>query len=225
MLYPTHQRYGQVFGLGGAAIGASLGLLPVVALSDFNSFSELIIEVFVVLLYVYVCYSGSVFGSEFPDIDSPGSIPARKHFFIQKLFKLFQVKHRGKFSHDFTSLFLLFGSLYLVVHLLFAPLMSGLLSLGVSNSDLMPLIALLSTDGLLSNLLEVYIIFTLLGAYSHLIADASTKQGVWIFWSLKVHIVPVFITRITIGGKQPFSQIFNTGTGWEMRSTCFTTSA
>lgn len=216
MLYPTHHRYGQVYGFGGAAIGAGLGLLPVINLSQATSFSGLIGDIIIALLFVYVCYRGSVFGSEFPDIDSPGSIPARKHYLIQKIFKLFKVKHRGKFSHDFTSLLIVFGSIYLFLELVVGPGMKGLLALGVGNSELTPLIALLSSGGLLLRLFEVYIIFTLIGAYSHLIADASTKQGVWIFWSIKVHIVPVFITRIEIGGRKPFEQIFNTGTGWEL---------
>lgn len=94
--------------------------------------------------------------------------------------------------------------------------MGMILKNGVGNSDVTPLIALLSGDGLLLSLAKTYVVFSLVGAYSHLIADASTKQGVWLLWSIKIHIVPVFITRIKIGGQEPFSDIFNTGTGWEM---------
>lgn len=149
-------------------------------------------------------------------LDSPGSIPARKHYFLQKLFKYGGVKHRGKFSHDFASLGLLFGGMYLFVDSMFGNLMSFILSRGLGNSELTPLFALLSSDGLVLGLLKVYILFTLIGSYSHLIADASTKQGVWLFWTFKIHVIPIWITKIRIGGEQPFSKIFNTGTGWEM---------
>lgn len=216
MLYPTHKRYGQVFGLTGIAIGASLGLLPVVNISEMNSLGEMSGEIIVSGLFMYACYQGALFGAEFPDIDSPGSIPARKHYFIRQLFKAFQVNHRGKFSHDFISLLILFGGIYLSLLLGLGPIMEGLLYAGVGNSELTPLIALFSNGGLLLNLALSYTVFALIGAYSHLIADASTKQGVWLFWSIKIHIVPVFITKWSFGGKKPFEKIFNTGTGWEM---------
>lgn len=216
MLYPTHHRYGQVYGLVGASIGAGIGLLPVINFSQATTISGLLGEILVALMFVMACYRGSVFGAEFPDIDSPGSIPARKHFFLQKLFRFFKIKHRGKFSHDFTSLLIVFGSIYLLLDLFLGPSMKGLLALGVGDSNLTPLIALLSSGGLLLSLLKTYVVFVLVGAYSHLLADASTKQGVWLFWRFRIHIVPVFITKIEIGGNKPFAQIFNTGTGWEM---------
>lgn len=214
MLYPTHQKYGQVYGLVGASVGATMGLIPSVDYG--NGFGNMAGSLIMSVLYVAVCYKASIFGSEFPDIDSPGSIPARKHDLIQKLFKLFHVKHRGKFSHDFASLLIVFGSLYFILELLVGPSMSYILSQGVGNSEITPFIALLSSGGFLLSLAKTYVVFCLVGAYSHLIADASTKQGVWLFWSIKIHIVPVFITRIRIGDKTPFSTIFNTGTGWEM---------
>ena len=216
MLYPTHKKYGQVFGLSSIAVGASLGLLPVVNVSSMNSFSEVSSEIFVSFLFFYVCYLGALFGAEFPDIDSPGSIPARKHYFIRRLFKLFQVKHRGVFSHDFISLLIMFGGIYLFLDFIVGPFMRSLLENGVGNAELTPLVALLSSGGLLLKLAKCYVVFSLIGAYSHLIADASTKQGVWLFWKIKIHIVPVFITNWSFGGKKPFAQVFNTGTGWEI---------
>lgn len=220
MLHPTHHRYGQVFGFGGAAVAATLGYIPTVDLT--GNFAGATGSALVALLFILVCYHASVFGSEYPDIDSPGSIPARKHFFLQKMFKLFKVKHRGKYSHDFISLLLTFGSIYLFLSFVFGPIMHQLLLSGVGDKQLTPLVALLSSDlstgedGLLLQLLKCYALFALIGSYSHLIADASTKQGVWLLWSIKIHIVPVFITKIKIGGEEPFREIFNTGTGWEM---------
>ena len=67
---------------------------------------------------------GALFGSEFPDCDSyggkmangevkKGSIPSQKHPLISKIFRTFGVKHRGKFSHDYASLALFFGIIWL----------------------------------------------------------------------------------------------------------------
>lgn len=67
MLYPTHRRYGQVFGLGGAALGAGIGILPVINFSSADSLNGLLSEVIVALMFVVICYRGSVFGAEFPD--------------------------------------------------------------------------------------------------------------------------------------------------------------
>lgn len=58
---------------------------------------------------------GALFGSRFPDIDSPSSIPARRHPIIQKIFVAFGVKHRGKFSHDFASIGIFFGVIYFII--------------------------------------------------------------------------------------------------------------
>lgn len=65
MLYPTHHRYGQVYGLVGASIGASMGLLPTVEIGD--GFGSMTGSLIMSVLYVAVCYQASVFGSEFPD--------------------------------------------------------------------------------------------------------------------------------------------------------------
>ena len=113
-----------------------------------------------------------------------------------------------------------FGGLYLFLDFVVGPFMRSLLENGVGNAELTPLVALLSSGGLLLKLAKCYVVFSLIGAYSHLIADASTKQGVWLFWKIKIHIVPVFITKWEFGGKKPFERVFNTGTGWEMCTTC-----
>lgn len=215
MLYPTHKKYGQMFGLVGIGVGAQLGLMPSVEIGD-GGLAGVMGDTIVVLLYAMVAYRAGLFGAEFPDIDSHGSIPAQRHPVLQKIFQYTGVKHRGKFSHDFGSLLLFFGMIYLFVDMFLGNMMTGYLNSGVGNSELMPLVYLMSGEGILLSLVKVYVVFTLIGAYSHLIADASTKQGVWILWRIPVHIVPVFITRIEIGGNRPFAKIFNTGTGWEM---------
>jgi hypothetical protein len=214
MLYPTHKKYGQVYGFLAIPAVASFGMIPYIQLGD--NVGKMLGDIIVVILYMIVAYRGALFGAEFPDIDSPGSIPARKHYLLKQTFRAFRVKHRGKFSHDFASIGILFGGIYIVVDKMFGNIMQYVLEQGVGNSELMPLIALLSSEGLVLSLLKIYILFTWIGAYSHLIADASTKEGVWFLWRFKIHVIPVWITRIKIGGNQPFRQIFNTGTGWEM---------
>lgn len=213
MLYPTHKRYGQVFGLASIPLAVHMGMIPSVNLQD--DVGKVIGDFIVVMMYVMVAYRGALFGAEFPDIDSPGSIPARKHFIIQKWFRLFGVKHRGKFSHDFVSLGLLFLGIYFGLEYGMGALMQWLLDRGLGNSELTPLVALLTSEGLLLELMKVYVLFILVGAYSHLIADASTKEGVWFLWKIRIHIVPVFITRWRIGGWQPFKNAFRTGSSWE----------
>lgn len=213
MLYPTHKRYGQAYAFLGIPVMIGLGYFPTVDLS--NGIGSSLGNILVVLLYIFIAYKGSLFGAEFPDIDSPGSIPARKHFILQKIFKFFKVKHRGKFSHDFTSLAILFGSLYLLVDKGLGLIMEMFLLSGVGNSELTPLIALLSSDGLILSLIKTYIIFVWIGAYSHLIADATTKQGVWFLWRFRIHIIPVFITKWGIGSWRPFKRAFLTGSKWE----------
>lgn len=109
MLYPTHKRYGILWGVLTIPIGVAIGLIPVIS-------SELRTgDLFIMTMTVIMGLIGALFGSRFPDIDSPGSIPARRHPIIQKLFKRFGVKHRGKFSHDFASIGAFFGIIYLLV--------------------------------------------------------------------------------------------------------------
>lgn len=109
MLYPTHKRYGIFFGLMTFPIGVGLGVVPVLTGAMRAS------DVAMVLICSYMAMRGAIFGAEFPDIDSPGSIPAQKHPVIKKIFRFFGVKHRGKFSHDVFSQTMLFGSVYFLL--------------------------------------------------------------------------------------------------------------
>lgn len=65
MLYPTHKKYGQVYGFLAIPLAAGLGLIPVVNLSD--STGKILGDIIVVFLYMLVAYRGSLFGAEFPD--------------------------------------------------------------------------------------------------------------------------------------------------------------
>ena len=87
MLYNTHKKYGQLFGLGALGIAGSVG-----------TFDEL--GVIGTLGAVVVAMTASKFGAEFPDIDSKQSKPAQKHKILRSIFEAFGVKHRGRFSHD-----------------------------------------------------------------------------------------------------------------------------
>lgn len=88
MLYNTHKKYGQVFGLAA---------MPFLATSEFTVDTTSVVGM---VAYVAAAYTGAKFGAEFPDIDSATSKPAKKHPIIRKIFKACGVKHRGKFSHD-----------------------------------------------------------------------------------------------------------------------------
>lgn len=112
MLYPTHQRFGILWGLVALPIGVFLGLIPIL------SFDMSSTDMVMVIICAFIGMRGSLFGAEFPDIDSPSSIPRKKHQFIGRIFDTCGVKHRGIYSHDFISLGLTFGTIYLLVSLI-----------------------------------------------------------------------------------------------------------
>lgn len=105
MLYKTHQKFAQLFGVVGLTSAFSASLMPTF------SWGYSISDNILVGTLIIMGYSASTFGGEFPDIDSATSVPARRYPFLRRLFTLFGVNHRGKFSHDFTSLAILFGLL------------------------------------------------------------------------------------------------------------------
>lgn len=73
MLYPTHKKYGILWGLLMIPVAVTIGIIPVVT-SDMRNGDLLLI-----LVAVYMGMRGALFGARFPDIDSPGSIPARRY--------------------------------------------------------------------------------------------------------------------------------------------------
>lgn len=109
MLYPTHKKYGILWGLLMIPVAVIIGLIPSIS-SSMRSF-----DLVLILLTLYMGMSGALFGSRFPDIDSASSIPARKHPFIRKIFIKTGVKHRGKYSHDFVTIAITFGLVYMLV--------------------------------------------------------------------------------------------------------------
>lgn len=113
MLYKTHQKFAQVFGVTGLTVAFSSGMMPTFD-AGYGLSDNLLIGAMIL-----VGYSSSTFGGEFPDIDSATSVPARRYPTLRRLFKIFGVNHRGKFSHDFVSLGILFGALLLGAMLLF----------------------------------------------------------------------------------------------------------
>jgi len=61
MLYPTHKRFGILWGLITFPIGVFLGLIPII------SFEMDAQEVFMVIICVFIGMRGALFGAEFPD--------------------------------------------------------------------------------------------------------------------------------------------------------------
>lgn len=113
MLYQTHKKFAQLFGVTGITYAFSTSLLPTF------DWSYGVSDNILVGTLILMAYSASTFGGEFPDIDSATSIPARRYPFLRRVFKMFGIDHRGKFSHDFTSLAILFGSLMLLTWAIF----------------------------------------------------------------------------------------------------------
>lgn len=103
MLYPTHRRLGIQFGMLFSIILLSVGLFSLFSLNS------PILMIFSILI---LC-SGSIFGSEFPDIDSPRSKPTQRHPIWKIFFNFFHIEHRGKFSHSVLSQFLFWLAIWL----------------------------------------------------------------------------------------------------------------
>lgn len=222
MLYKTHQRFGQMFGLIGLILSFAMSVIPTMSLTYTMSMN------IYVMIIVYVAYRSALFGSEFPDIDSPGSVPARHWVIIRRVFKVFNIKHRGKFSHDFIFLGLFFLLMYLVGDYLLGignentvttmVAMIGLsyfISKDIANELVFKFVKnrkrrgrvsfiigffltivilmvigvlgympsggsgqLIKSTSFVGSIYRVFIIFTLIGAYSHLFADLLTNEGV-----------------------------------------------
>lgn len=109
MLYKTHKKFGYLFGLTALLISLMNGWIVslVIAQGFYNKVLTFMI--------VYMAIRGSIFGASFPDIDSPGSVPARHYPMLRRLFKGFGIKHRGKISHDYFSITVIYGVSYLVM--------------------------------------------------------------------------------------------------------------
>lgn len=107
MLYKTHKKFGYLFGLIGLLVSFLTGFLI-----SINNVSGIYNKIMVFLM-TYIALRGAVFGAGFPDIDSPNSVPARHYPFLRKIFKIFNIKHRGKISHDVLSITIIFALTYL----------------------------------------------------------------------------------------------------------------
>lgn len=112
MLYKTHKKFGYLFGWTGLLIAFLTG-----SILTMTSVSSIMDKLFVFIVS-YTAIRAAVFGACFPDIDSKGSVPARHYPFLRRLFSSFNIKHRGKVSHDYFSIFLIFTGYYMVISIL-----------------------------------------------------------------------------------------------------------
>lgn len=198
MLYDTHKRYGQVAGILAVPVVVESGLVNYkdVLVDNFVGFDATIVSYVVMALMLVIAYKASLFGAEFPDIDSPGSKAAQRNRILSHVFKAFGVKHRGKFSHDFVVQTAFWG--LILVGVIYAGenlIESSLLLVGVE-------------------LVKVFVLFTWVGVMSHLIADAMTADGVWFACVVKIRFMPVFVRKINVFGWKPFKSWFTTASSW-----------
>lgn len=279
MLYPTHQKYGILFGILTIPVIVLLGFIPTI------SPTMRPVDIVTILLACFVGIGGALFGARFPDIDSPTSIPARRHPIIRKIFAFFKIKHRGKYSHDYATI----GATFLVAYLVVAKggekLLHGVaigntvvnylvyvISLGVlyliaqdiidfvqwlgkkfkqkklvefaetkrvigSIAIVAGTVVLMVVSGLLdisammagnditgaltlttiaTVVLKVYVIMAWSGAYSHLFADMTTKEGVR-FFGIRMAPAQVMlkVKKVPLIGKLLIPTDFKTGSSWE----------
>lgn len=123
MLYKTHKKFGYTFGFIALILSFINGWL--VSLGQVGGFYDRVM----VFVIVYTAIRGAVFGSGFPDIDSPGSVPARHYPFLRRVFKLLNIKHRGPVSHDYVTVTVIFIALYYGV--------KKLIGIGITNHWIM----------------------------------------------------------------------------------------
>lgn len=194
MLYNTHKKYGQVATALALPIGLSLGVVDVEIVEGFGAGTAMD-KLIMLVLSVMVAFKGGLFGAEFPDLDSSTSIPSKRHKILRYFFRKAGIRHRGKFSHDFIVQGLLWGAIYF-----------GLTLVEVEGMFMM----------LVMNLVGVFIFFTFVGVYSHLIADAMTVDGVWFGGMFKIRFMPVFIRKFGIGKFKPFKNWFTTESEWDL---------
>lgn len=103
MLYPTHKRFGLMFGFGLGIIMLSINSYGLFAHTHgFSLFCALLIAIL-----------GATFGAEFPDIDKNGTIPTKHHPILRVFFEIFHCEHRGKFSHSYLTQTLFWGGVLL----------------------------------------------------------------------------------------------------------------
>lgn len=186
MLYDTHKRYGQAFGLATMPLMNEVGVL--------NS-DGLGMGVVGLVGLCGVAFYGSMFGAKFPDFDSPTSRAASEHKIISGLFRAFGVKHRGKFSHDLLVQTILWVLLYVLV--------------GTLDSHF----SFVGSEQLFT-VLSVFVAFSYVGVVSHLFADSITVEGVWFAGIIKIRLMPVWIRHFGLGKFKPFRKAFTTASEW-----------
>ena len=109
MLYPTHKKYGILWGLLMIPVAVSIGFIPMISAEMRNG------DLMLILLTIYMGMRGALFGARFPDVDSASSIPAKRHPILRKIFVRFGVKHRGKYSHDYFWIAVTFATVYILI--------------------------------------------------------------------------------------------------------------
>lgn len=170
MMYKTHIKIGQSSYILAIPALASIGVMP--NLDPEN----LAVSALALGVTAVVGFHGASFGSGYPDIDHPTSIPARKSPILAKIFQKFGVKHRGRYSHSVDMITLTFLLLMIGANFLMQGL-SGILPETIG--------AYLIGTGILAMIVRTWVVATYIGALSHLIADSLTKQGVRILFFME----------------------------------------
>lgn len=196
MMQPTHLKFGVAWGLLAIPIAVYTGLVP--SLGEDFRYEDMIY----VLIGLYACIKGALFGSEFPDTDHPTSIPARKHPLIAKLYimgrnltgeaggskgkyKKKWFAHRGIMSHDYVVHMLLWGLMLVLATLLGSYVMEQI-ALG---NDMVILIVYISV---------IIMVWSLVGDLVNLTNFVLDKAGVKVDFSKMKYRVLVFAASILL---------------------------
>ncbi|HEO2443529.1 MULTISPECIES: metal-dependent hydrolase [Bacillus amyloliquefaciens group] len=233
MMYPTHKKLGYAFGLAGIPIVSAIStsefaqnnnLLPAFGIDTLelsNPFS-------IIYYALIVCTAlwASLYGAGFPDIDSPGSIPANANIInkgLSYIYRITGVHHRGKFSHGVDSLTIVFLITYCFITFLIPTAMTGLLTDDSLSNNMYLFMLNFGKGGAFISLAQIFVIFSWIGAMSHMFGDMSTREGVYLSGvaaliannRTKVKIVPTFIIK-PFGNFVDTSQWFSTDSNWEI---------
>jgi membrane-bound metal-dependent hydrolase YbcI (DUF457 family) len=202
MLYPTHQQFGKLFTVAAVPIAIKLEILPKapdIGMITINPMVYLV-NCLPLIVAAAIAYMAGVWGSGYPDIDSPSSVPHRTNPLLAFLFRTFGVKHRGRFSHSLASITLTFGAAYAFVKFVFPQYLGSVIDDNMVDPRL--------TDYLIMfkyacGMVGIWVIFAYVGAVSHWIGDMLTTDGAYIFWEKKIKMFD--------------SPAFRAGSAWEKK--------
>jgi len=192
MLYETHKLVGENAFWLSLPLMFSTGVVvnPIEVYQNTGNFSSTVVATGLAAASLAVGYKAcSELGAGYPDLDKSNTTPSNDHPILGRFIRSFGTVHRGKYSHSFdtiTMTFILFALLMCKVFPIIVDnnLMGALDFLGGAGQLIM---GQFLEDGILNSLILSTIMFTMVGAWSHLFADLGGGIRLF-FWQKHIFI-------------------------------------